>query len=337
MKIAVIDADLIGRKNHRFPNLCCLKISGYYKACGNYVMLKTDYDGLDAYDKVYVAKVFTDTPIPDNGLLGNPLDAPNVIKGGTGFYYDNAPPLPAQIEHAMPDYSLYDNVCDFKYYTDYSIGYLTRGCFRHCPFCVNRRSNKVVAHSPLKEFYDPTRKKICLLDDNFFGFDGWKDLLLELRATGKPFQFNQGLDFRLLDDEKAALLFTSKYDGDFIFAFDNPDDRPLIEEKLRRLSPRIRHHIKFYVLCGFDRRGKYDDEFWTRDLQSVWDRAEFCKRYGCLPFVMRHKNFLNAPNPRAYTWLARWCNQPALFRKKTFLEFIDFNYEYYRRRRRSGL
>ena len=337
MKIGVIDADFIGRKNHRFPNLCCMKISGYYKACGNNVMLKTDYDGLDVYDKVYVAKVFTDTPIPDNGLLGNPLDAPNVIKGGTGFYYDNAPPLPPQIEHAMPDYHLYDGVCDFKYYTDYSIGYLTRGCFRHCPFCVNRRSNKVVAHSPLKEFYDPTRKKICLLDDNFFGFDGWKDLLLELRATGKPFQFKQGLDFRLLDDEKAALLFTSKYDGDFIFAFDNPDDRPLIEEKLRRLSPRIRHRIKFYVLCGFDRCGKYDDEFWARDLQSVLDRAEFCKRYGCLPFIMRHKNFMNAPNPRAYRWLARWCNQPALFRKKTFPEFIDCNYEYNRRRRRSGL
>ena len=48
------------------------------------------------------------------------------------------------------------------------------------------RSSKVVEHSPLKEFVDPTRKKICLLDDNFFGFAGRKDLLLELQATGKP-------------------------------------------------------------------------------------------------------------------------------------------------------
>lgn len=341
MKIAVIDADLIGRKNHRFPNLCCLKISGYYKAYGNNVTLLTNYDGLDAYDKVYVAKVFTDTPIPDNGLLGNPLDAPTVIKGGTGFYYDNAPSLPPQIEHAMPDYHLYDGVCDFKYYTDYSIGYLTRGCFRHCPFCVNRRSNKVVAHSPLKEFLDPTRKKICLLDDNFFGFDGWKDLLLELRATGKPFQFKQGLDFRLLDDEKAALLFTSKYDGDFIFAFDNPDDKPLIEEKLRRLTPKIRQRIKFYVLCGFDRRGKYDDEFWARDLQSVLDRAEFLKLFNCKAYVMRHKNYLKAPNPKAYTKIAAWANQPQFFFKKTLSEYIAREKEYREyertRRRRRGL
>lgn len=201
-EIAIIDADFIGRKNHRFPNLSCMKISGYHKSYGDFVTLKTDYDNLDSFLRVYVAKVFTDTP------------------------------LPKHIEHVMPDYHLYDGVATFKTYTDYSIGFLTRGCFRHCPFCVNRRSNKVVAHSPLSEFYDPTRKKICLLDDNFFGFDGWKDLLLELQATDKPFVFKQGLDVRLLDDDKAKILFASKYDGDFIFAFDDVKDAPLIEDKL---------------------------------------------------------------------------------------------------------
>ena len=29
MKIGIIDADLLGRKKHRFPNLACEKISGY--------------------------------------------------------------------------------------------------------------------------------------------------------------------------------------------------------------------------------------------------------------------------------------------------------------------
>lgn len=28
-RIAVIDADMIGRKKHRFPNLACMKLSGY--------------------------------------------------------------------------------------------------------------------------------------------------------------------------------------------------------------------------------------------------------------------------------------------------------------------
>lgn len=33
-RIAVIDADLIGRKKHKFPNLACMKLSGYHKAHG---------------------------------------------------------------------------------------------------------------------------------------------------------------------------------------------------------------------------------------------------------------------------------------------------------------
>ena len=42
--IAVIDADLISKRNHNFPNLACMKISGYYKEKGYDVVLKRDYD-----------------------------------------------------------------------------------------------------------------------------------------------------------------------------------------------------------------------------------------------------------------------------------------------------
>jgi len=38
--IAIIDADLIGRKKHRFPNLACEKISAYFKDKGEHVVLK---------------------------------------------------------------------------------------------------------------------------------------------------------------------------------------------------------------------------------------------------------------------------------------------------------
>lgn len=68
MNIGIIDADLIGRKNHRFPNLACEKISGYHKSQGDNVILKTDYKNLDQFDKVFVSKVFTDTPFDMNLL-----------------------------------------------------------------------------------------------------------------------------------------------------------------------------------------------------------------------------------------------------------------------------
>lgn len=87
IKIAVIDADLIGRKNHRFPNLACMKISGYEKDQNNNVTLKLDYNDLDKFDKVYISKVFTDTYIPEDILTLS-----NIEYGGTGFFYDKALP-----------------------------------------------------------------------------------------------------------------------------------------------------------------------------------------------------------------------------------------------------
>ena len=42
-----------------------------------------------------------------------------------------------------------------------------------------------------------------------------KETLEKIIATGKPFKFKQGLDERLLDDEKCRLLFSANYDGDY--------------------------------------------------------------------------------------------------------------------------
>jgi hypothetical protein len=80
MKIAILDADLIERKRHRFPNLVCMKLSGYYKSLGHEVTLKMDYIGLSEYDKVFISKVFTDTLIPHSVLR-----LTNVEYGGPAF------------------------------------------------------------------------------------------------------------------------------------------------------------------------------------------------------------------------------------------------------------
>lgn len=270
MNIAIIDAEIVGKSKHRFPNLCSMKIAAYHKRNGDVVRLKTDYEGLFEFDKVYISKVFTKTNVPDDILA-----MPNVVHGGTGFFYDKAPPLPAEIEHIMPDYHLYDEwiqnsisngakESEFKYYRDYSIGYLTRKCFRGCKFCVNQNYKKVEIASPLEEFMDLTRPKVCFLDDNFFGHPDWKNLILPIVDSGKKFQFKQGLDERLLTEDKVIELAKWKYDGDYIFAFDNIEDQQIIENKaalIRKHIKTIGQNFKFYVLCGFDRTGKYDDSF----------------------------------------------------------------------------
>lgn len=101
MKIGIIDADLIGREKHRFPNLACEKISGYWKEQGAEVHLLLDYLFPTDYDYIYISKVFTDTetcPIPE--------DDKRIRIGGTGFYFDKAPNLPDEIEHHMAVSSL---------------------------------------------------------------------------------------------------------------------------------------------------------------------------------------------------------------------------------------
>ena len=333
MNIAIIDADLIGRAKHRFPNLALMKISGYYKANGHNTKLLTEYSDLHTYDKVFISKVFTDTPIDESILL-----MPNVEYGGTGFYYDKAPRLPYEIEHHFPDYNLYlDYVNDeldrgakrkeYEYYLDYSIGFTTRGCFRKCSFCVNKNYSKVDKHSPLSEFYDPNKKYICLLDDNILGYAKWQDVFDELIATNKPFQYKQGMDERILTPKKCEYLAKAKYKKRFIFAFDNIEDAPIITDKIRLLREYTNKECMFYVLCGYDRKDSWDYDFWVQDIVDTFERLKILMEYKCLPYIMRYERYVDSPYRGIYVTLARWCNQPSFFQKKSFREFCILNGE----------
>ena len=329
MKIGIIDADLIGRKNHRFPNLACEKLSGYHKEKGHNVILKIDYNDLDSFDQVYISKVFMDTEIP-SGIL----DLKNVKYGGTGFFYDKAPPLPHEIEHHMPDYCFYNEWVEsqlskgvrkkqLQYYTDYSIGFTTRGCFRQCDFCVNKNYNQVRLHSPIEEFLNKDRKKICLLDDNILGYKDWEKVITSLINTGKKFQFKQGMDLRTMTENKAKLLVDCKYDGDYIFAFDNIEDKDIIESKLKiwkRYNTTKGQNTKLYVFCGFDRNNVWDMDFWDTDIADTFERIKILIKYHCKPYIMRYYKYEESPHRGIYINIAQWCNQPSLFSNHSYRE-----------------
>lgn len=335
MNVAIIDADLIGKKKHRFPNLACMKLSSYYKNLGHNVRLELSYDTLENYDKVFISKVFTDTYVPEEILKLSWIEY-----GGTGFFYDKAQPLPLEIEHTMPDYHLYDEWVSKKlsegikaseliYYTDYSIGFTTRGCIRQCSFCVNKNYKKCIKHSPISEFVDPNRKYICLLDDNVFACRDWKEIFDELNSTGKKFQFKQGLDERLLTDEKCKILFNSNWIGGFIFAFDNIKDTNIIIKKLKLIRQYTSIIPTFYVFCGYnhDAPGQYDEEFWIKDIKDLFERIKILISYECLPYVMRYADYELSHYKGIYITIARWCNQPSFIKKKSFREFCIANGE----------
>lgn len=332
MNIGIIDADLIGRKKHRFPNLASMKISGYHKGKKDNVTLLLTYEDLNKYDLIYISKVFTDTDISKEVLK-----LPNIKYGGTGFFYDKAPNLPEEIEHHMPDYHLYDEWVKiqlnngkkrkkFEYYLDYSLGFTTRGCFRKCSFCVNQKYNHVFAHSPLKEFFDPSRKYICLLDDNILGYSNWEDIIIQLKNTNKQFQYKQGMDLRIMTDEKAKILCKSKYRSDYIFAFDDIKDKDIIEEKLKlwkKYNITKGQNTKLYVFCGYDRNNKYNQNFWKQDIIDLFERIKILMKYNCKPYIMRYNKYQESPYRGIYINIAQWCNQPQFLSKLSYREMCE--------------
>lgn len=217
----------------------------------------------------------------------------------------------------------------------------TRGCIRQCSFCVNKNYKKCSLHSSLDEFLDKERPYICLLDDNVLACPDWKQVFYELIQTGKKFQFKQGADERLLTDEKCEILFNqSKWIGDRIFAFDNIKDRDLIENRLQMIRRHTNQQIKFYTFCGYnhDNPGNCTEEFWVNDIRDLFERIKILMQYGCLPYVMRYKDYELSPYRGMYISIASWCNQPGLFRKMSFTEYCknrgmsNENYKIYKNR-----
>lgn len=255
----------------------------------------------------------------------------------------------------MPYYDLYVDYVNrqeelgfkrdkYKDYLKYSIGFLTRGCIRHCPFCINKLESTISPYSRLEWFLDNEKDEkgrykrpyIYLWDDNFLASDRsiWKPLLQKLIDTGRPFQFRQGLDERMLaqspyGEEMAEMLSKSKYHGDFIFAFDNWRDRELIERALKiwkRYNPK--KGTKFYLFCGFMQRENNKERFY-RDIWELFQRIRILMQYGCVGYVMRHQDYHNAPISNLYVQIARWCNQQQFYKKMSFWEFSYRNQSYW--------
>ena len=350
LRIGIIDADLLDNGT-RHPNLALLKISGYCKSFDHIVRLIQSYDEVAEdgqinyldFDLLVMSRVFKFTQVPD--IIYLMIKQGFIAYGGTGFFEINGPVLPHAVEHFRPDYTLYDDYIELKTggdkkkkkrdwddYISYSIGFTTRGCIRHCDFCVNRLSNGVVYWSPVKEFLDESRPKIYLWDDNIMAAPPkvFKLVMDDLQATGKPFQFRQGMDIRLMTEEKAKLLCSVKYYGDYIFAFDHyrlddPKEKKQVEQTLRGLNVWTKYctrETKLYVLVAFDSQ----DE---KDIEGAFYRIKTLMEYGCLPYIMRFEKYKESRFKSLYTQLARWCNQPNFFKKMSFRQYCVRNEEYH--------
>lgn len=302
MKIGLVDVD-----GHNYPNLALMKLSAWHKSNGDRVGW---YDPFDHFDRVYKSKVFGFTPD-----FRECIQADEVVCGGTGYAirggseYDKAKdkPLPYEVEHTMPDYSIY-NITDTAY------GFLTRGCPRRCPFCIvgNKEGCKSVKVADLAEFWNGERN-ITLCDPNILACKDRESLLLQLVESRSSVEFNQGLDARMLDEDTCKLLARIKT-RDLHFAWDRYQDGDLILPKLELYARHGRkhhgQHAVVYTLVNFD-----------TTLQQDLERIYTLRRLGYWAYVMVYEKPNAAP---VYKRLQRWVNNRFVFAKcEKFEDYLD--------------
>lgn len=280
MKIGLLDLD-----SHNFPNLALMKISSFHKNKGDEVEM---FFGLNQYDKVYISKVFTFSRDYEEVIMAN-----EIIKGGTG--YDLRSKLPEEIEKQYPDYLLYG-------ITDTAYGYLTRGCPRCCKFCIvaEKEGAKSVKVADLNQFWKG-QKFIEILDPNILACDQWKDLLQQCIDSNAIVNFNQGLDIRLMTEEKQQMLNQIRHTL-YHFAWDNTEDI-ICFNKLKEFRKGFNDRddkLRVYVLTNFN-------STFEQDLARVYKLKEI----GYDPYIM----IFDKPNaPKKIKDLQRWCNSKYIFR-----------------------
>ena len=295
LKIGLIDVD-----GHNYPNLALMKISAWHKAHGDTVEW---WWGFGHYDRVYMSKVFDETYTPD---MPEPLNADEIIKGGTGYGLDNK--LPDEIEHIYPDYSLYPELTK-----DTAYGFLSRGCPRGCHFCIvagkeGRRSVKV---ADLSEWWNG-QKNIVLMDPNLLACPDHMDLLGQLINSKAWVDVNQGFDCRLLTPENIDAINHLKLKN-IHFAWDYMHEEKRVIAGLELYAKLANRKVNgafgtVYCLTNYD----------TTMEENLY-RIYTLRDMGYDPYVMIY----DKPNaPKEIKRLQRWCNNRFIF--KSCPRFEDY-------------
>lgn len=287
MKIGLIDVD-----GHNFPNLALMKIAGWHKSKGDDVDWAFHFDH---YDRIYKAKVFTFTPDENTAI-----DADEIVKGGTG--YDIASRLTEEIDAwTKPDYSIYG--------FPFSIQFYSRGCIRHCPFCLVHDKEGNIHPVPPMEL-NPVGKWIEVLDNNFFANPEWREAVKHLMKQNQPVNFH-GVDIRIMDTEQAEAIKGLRLKRNIHVAWDIPQID--LTDKFKEITKIIpAYKLSCYVLVGFNSTPEQD-----------LHRVRTLKSLGITPFVQPFRDYENKTQPSQYAKdFARWANRVWSLKSCDFLDYM---------------
>jgi hypothetical protein len=215
-----------------------------------------------------------------------------IILGGPG--YDPAVRLPVEIERTPPDQNLYRS--------KYSIGRVTSGCIRKCPFCVVpiMEPNGIRYIQSPWEIWKPGTI-LRLLDDNILAMPkAFFDVVYFCKKFDIKIHFEY-LDCRLITPDTARMLKELKHDGQIKFSFDVTKDEPLIRRGISRMKKAGHRPSALQFLIYLH------DEASIPDAMYRWD---VIREEGCEPFLMVN----NENRTKRLRKIARRGCRPAIWR-----------------------
>jgi len=263
----------------KYPPLGLMKISTFHKRRGDEVVF---YRGTRAavrdqkWDIIYITTLFTyqwNTVIRTirfyqrskyacdikvggilASLLAEDLEEETGIRPRVGLW--------EEVDRLPPDYKLFEGVYEYPV-NDASIGYTTRGCIRRCPFCaVPQLEPEYVPYIPLKQQIDPSKKDLLLLDNNVLASPEFPQIIAEIKECGfhkgakfngklRYVDFNQGVDARLLTEDKMELLSQTAI-FPLRIAFDDIRMKKLYIDKVRLAKKYGIKRLSNFILYNFN-------------------------------------------------------------------------------------
>lgn len=305
----------------KVPNIALMRLAAHHRTLGDKVVFhhadslaSVHPSNFSPTDRIYASAIFTRSmPVVKALRAGRP----DAIVGGTGV---DIPPL---VISNLADVGVSSLVQDYSIYPKFrsSIGFTQRGCRLRCPFCVvPMKEGKVRAEQSIREIYrgNPHPRELILLDNDFFGQSGWRDVIHEIREGKFKVSFNQGINARCITDEAAEAIASINYRDDSMkdkriyTAWDSKSDEWKLFAGLNRL---VKYgvkpdHIMVYMLIGYWIGETYEDREYRR---------KRLRDFGARPFPMAYRK---TPELLGFQrWVIRRCDL-----KCTWTEFIEAGY-----------
>jgi hypothetical protein len=165
------------------------------------------------------------------------------------------------VDRLPPDYDFANGTYEY-YRNNASFAYTTRGCPNRCSFCaVSKLEPEYVDFIPLKYQLGSNKKDLILLDNNVLASKNFPEIINEIKECGfvkgathgnshRSIDFNQGLDARLLTEEKVELLSQLPIDP-LRIAFDDIKLEKLYIDKVRLAHKYGLRQLSNYVLFNY--------------------------------------------------------------------------------------